>query len=137
DPYDTGDGIHVVSIVPPGFSFSDFFPSTRELVAGNTVLDNAGDGIAVGSSNNKILNNRVLGNGSVFPDFFFDLQDISLNNDCDANVWLANTFSTADPACTTAGGHPVSSAPTALSASSSARPPSLADPSPPRHFPSM
>lgn len=26
---DTGDGIHIVSITPPGRSFSDFFPPTR------------------------------------------------------------------------------------------------------------
>ena len=141
DPYDTGDGIHVVSIKPPGFSFSDFFPVTRELVANNTVLDNAGNGIAVGSSNNQILNNRVVGNGSSLGDVFFDLQDVSLNNDCDSNSWYGNTFVTADPVCTTAGGHrlpaPAMTAPKASSAAVPPRPAAPAEPPLGRRFPSF
>lgn len=141
DPFDSGDGIHIVGITPPGNSFSDFFPSTRELVANNSVLDNAGDGIGVGSSDNKILNNRALGNGASMPDFFFDLQDISLNNDCDANSWFGNTFSTADPTCVTAGGHQVrlqaSSAPKGSTARAPRRPDPPAGLPLGRHFPSI
>jgi len=137
---DTGDGIHVVSIKPPGFSFSDFFPTTRVLVATNTVVGNAGDGIVVGSSENQILNNRSVGNGSGLADFFFDLQDFSLNNDCDSNVWLGNTFGTADPACTTVGGNQVppsaSSVPSASTATPPARPTSSTGLPLDRHFPS-
>jgi len=107
DPFDTGDGIHIVSIKPPGMDVSDFFPPTRELVANNTVVGNAGSGITVGSSSNRILNNRALGNASNTFDAFFDLQDISIENDCDANVWGSNTFGTADPACAGANGRQV------------------------------
>jgi len=139
DPYNSGDGIHVVGITPPGHDSSDFFPPTREIVADNIVTDNAGSGIAVGSSNNTIRRNRVLGNGSAFPDFFFDLHDISLNNDCDSNVWAGNTYTTADPACTTAGGHQVPgrvrSAASMTAATAPRYPASAAGPSVQRRFP--
>jgi hypothetical protein len=38
--------------------------------------------------NNRIVNNRALGNGT-------DLTDQNL--DCDENVWTNNTFGSADP----------------------------------------
>lgn len=94
-----GDGIHVVAIRPPGLSPSDFFPPTRNLVTNNRVFHNAGDGISVGSSNNEILDNVALRNGSAIRHFYFDAQDISLNNDCDSNVWRGNRFGTVNPRC--------------------------------------
>lgn len=93
----------------------------------------------VGSSNNQILNNRAVGNGTAIADFFFDLQDISLNNDCDSNTWVGNTFATADPVCTTIGGHQVPAPTSSREASKSTQP---ARPTHPtdlplvRHFPS-
>ena len=93
-----GSGIHIVSVRPPGGP-SDFFPATNNLVADNTVLGNAGDGILVGSSSNRILDNVALRNGSALRRFYYDAQDISLNNDCDANVWRGNRIGTSTPRC--------------------------------------
>lgn len=115
---DIGDGIHVVSIVPPGMNDSDFFPSTRDLVVENEVFHNGGDGIVVGTSENRILRNQALGNGSAIEDFFFDLEDQSPDGDCDANVWRANEYGIAVPECTTAphpGATPSVAAPLASS----------------------
>ncbi|MDP9387488.1 MAG: right-handed parallel beta-helix repeat-containing protein [Actinomycetota bacterium] len=101
---DIGDGIHVVAIKPPGRPGSDdFFPPTRNLVARNRVYENAGDGIAIGASNNEIRENIALRNAQARRHFWFDLDDISLNNDCDSNVWRDNTFGTAFPRCVITG----------------------------------
>ena len=94
-----GDGIHIVAIRPPGRDPSNFFPVTNNLVTGNQVIGNAGDGIVVGSSSNRILNNVALRNGSAIRHFYYDAQDFSLNNDCDSNVWQGNRFGTANPRC--------------------------------------
>ena len=94
-----GDGIHIVSIRPPGRDPANFFPVTNTLVAGNQVIGNAGDGILIGSSSNQILDNVALRNGSAIRHFYYDAQDISLNNDCDSNVWRGNRFGTATPRC--------------------------------------
>lgn len=94
-----GDGIHIVSVRPPGRDPSDFFPVTNNLVSGNRVIANAGDGIVVGSSSNQILNNVALRNGSAIRHFYFDAEDISPNHDCDSNVWRDNRFGTATPRC--------------------------------------
>lgn len=85
-----GDGIRV---------FSD-----RNEIVNNRSFRNAGDGIAVGfvtprgvvrpALENRILANKTGGN------LLFDLHDY--NPDCDENVWRANTYDTAFPACTTA-----------------------------------
>ena len=93
-----GSGIHIVSVRPPGGP-SDFFPATNNLIANNKVFGNAGDGIVVGSSNNQILDNTALRNGSAIRHFYYDAQDISLNNDCDSNVWRGNRFGTVNPRC--------------------------------------
>lgn len=84
-----GDGIRVFS--------------NRNVVEGNHSRHNGADGIGVGfrrpngavvpATDNRILGNRTGFNGRL------DLHD--LNPGCDANVWSANTFRTAEPACTT------------------------------------
>jgi parallel beta-helix repeat protein len=72
----TGDGISVFS--------------NDNLIRGNGVFSNGDEGIIVVATfgNNRIVNNRALGNGT-------DLTDQNL--DCDDNVWVNNTFGGADP----------------------------------------
>ncbi|HET9443740.1 MAG TPA: right-handed parallel beta-helix repeat-containing protein [Acidimicrobiales bacterium] len=77
--------------------------SNRNVVEGNDSRYNGADGIGVGfrrpngtvvpATANRLLANRTGFNGGL------DLHDF--NPGCDANVWLGNTFGTADPACTT------------------------------------
>jgi parallel beta-helix repeat protein len=64
--------------------------SNDNLIRGNGVFSNGDDGIIVVRTfgNNRILDNRALGNGT-------DLTDQNL--DCDDNVWANNTFGSADP----------------------------------------
>ena len=64
--------------------------SNDNLVHGNGAFSNCDDGIIVVATfgNNRIVNNRALGNGT-------DLTDQNL--DCDDNVWANNTFESADP----------------------------------------
>jgi parallel beta-helix repeat protein len=64
--------------------------SNDNLIQGNGAFSNDDDGIIVIETfgNNRIVNNRALGNGS-------DLTD--QNPDCDDNVWADNTFGSADP----------------------------------------
>ena len=64
--------------------------SNDNLIRGNGAFSNGDEGIIVVEmfGNNRIENNRALGNGT-------DLADQNL--DCDDNVWADNTFETADP----------------------------------------
>jgi len=64
--------------------------SNDNLIYGNGAFSNGDDGIIVVETfgNNRIVNNRALGNG-------IDLTDQNL--DCDDNVWANNTFGGADP----------------------------------------
>jgi parallel beta-helix repeat protein len=64
--------------------------SNDNLIRDNGAFSNGDDGIIVVETfgNNRIENNRALGNGT-------DLTDQNL--DCDDNVWANNTFGSADP----------------------------------------
>jgi parallel beta-helix repeat protein len=64
--------------------------SNDNLIRDNGAFSNGDDGIIVVETfgNNRIVNNRALGNGT-------DLTDQNL--DCDDNVWANNTFGSADP----------------------------------------
>ena len=64
--------------------------SNDNLIGGNGAFSNGDDGIIVVETfgNNRIVNNRALGNST-------DLTDQNL--DCDDNVWANNTFESADP----------------------------------------
>ena len=64
--------------------------SNDNLIGGNGAFSNGDEGIIVVATfgNNRIVNNRALGNGT-------DLTDQNL--DCDDNVWANNTFESADP----------------------------------------
>lgn len=103
-----GDGIVV-------FNFSD-----RAVIENNFVSGNGDNGIRIrgpfrafpGSTNNRIVGNSSVGNAvlptipsPVFGTAAFDLND--QNPNCDNNLWSANRFRTADPACTTTGGQQV------------------------------
>jgi hypothetical protein len=68
----------------------------RSKILDNVIQDSANNGIYVfaGATRNTISGNAVAGSGG------FDLLDA--NVDCDHNIWISNTFGTADPAC--AGG---------------------------------
>lgn len=86
-----GDGNRVVAnlaVDAVGDGISIF--SNDNLIRRNGVFGNGDDGIIVVEtfSNNRIINNRALGNG-------IDLIDQNL--DCDDNVWANNTFGSADP----------------------------------------
>jgi parallel beta-helix repeat protein len=64
--------------------------SNDNLIRDNGAFSNGDDGIIVVETfgNNRIVNNRALGNST-------DLTDQNL--DCDDNVWANNTFGSADP----------------------------------------
>ena len=89
----------------PGEGITTFLRANDNTIRGNTVRDNAGSGILIGSGslNNTIRSNVATGNGrrasAARPRF--DLHD--LNVDCDNNVWRANLAGTAFPSCTTGG----------------------------------
>jgi parallel beta-helix repeat protein len=90
-----GDGIRV------------FNRGDRNRIVENRVRNNAANGIVLsgptqtqpGAMNNSILRNDTGGNASLSPATTYDLHDG--NALCDANVWRANTYDTAQPACTT------------------------------------
>jgi parallel beta-helix repeat protein len=103
-----GDGIRV------------FGGSDRSTVEDNIVTGNAANGIILHGQFNarppvmdsRVVNNYAVDNNRLPPigpgplgGPTFDIQDGSPT--CDNNVWFGNTFHTASPACTTAGGHPV------------------------------
>ncbi len=116
-----GDGIAV------------FNRADRNLIEDNRVFDNGANGIFLrgpagptgaipGAMNNEILNNFTGNNGPIpgpgGPRF--DLRDNNPN--CDNNNWFGNTYLTAFPACTTAGGSgpPIAAAASAASTASEA-----------------
>ncbi|CAN5248595.1 hypothetical protein BH24ACT1_BH24ACT1_03110 [soil metagenome] len=120
-----GDGIAV------------FNRAERNLIEDNRVFDNGANGIFLrgpittgsgvvipGATNNSVLNNFTGNNGPIpgpgGPRF--DLRDNNPN--CDNNTWFGNTYLTAFPACTTAGGSgpPVAAASSEASAATSAEP---------------
>lgn len=67
--------------------------SDRNLIVANEARDNEQDGIqlAAGAESNVVLGNQARGNGG------FDLSDA--NQDCDANLWVANQFDDVNEAC--------------------------------------
>ena len=99
-----GDGIAV------------FNRSTGNLIEKNNVFDNGANGIflrgpivrptfsAPGATNNEVLKNATGNNGPI-PGPGGARYDLRDNNPaCDANRWFRNTYLTAFPECTTAGG---------------------------------
>lgn len=100
-----GDGIRV------------FGGSERTTVQGNRVTGNAANGIIFHGPFNvrpPVTDSQSLGNLSVGNNRLPPLEDSQLggptfdlhdgNPGCDNNLWRANTFRTANPACTTIGG---------------------------------
>ena len=104
-----GDGIRV------------FGGSDRTTVQGNQVTGNAANGIILHGVFNTpsgprppVTNSRVTDNFSVNNNHVPPLEQSELggptfdlldgNPNCDANVWLRNTYRTASPACTTTAG---------------------------------
>lgn len=93
-----------------------FNRSQRITIDGNTVTNNADNGIALrpplsfapGATDNVVRGNHAVGNVALptipHPIFgpAFDLDD--RNPDCDDNTWLANTYGTASQECVTTGG---------------------------------
>ena len=60
------------------------------------------DSPAFGSFNNRVLDNRSVGNNVGGYEVAFDLTDF--NPDCDENRWFGNTYGTAQKPCVTVGG---------------------------------
>ena len=100
-----GDGIAV------------FNQADRNLIQENHVFDNGANGIFLrgpvtfsngttipGARSNRVLDNQTGNNGPVPGPggARYDLRDN--NPDCDENIWFGNTYLTAFPECTTAGG---------------------------------
>jgi streptogramin lyase len=97
-------------------------PLTQNVVDGNTITHTADDGIQVTKDGNQVTNNSVSASGrygianlSGHSNSFtsnratgsalFDLFDQSFDAPCDTNTWMNNTYGTAQPDCTTTGGH--------------------------------
>jgi parallel beta-helix repeat protein len=90
-----GDGIRLFgSPANPAVGGAD-----STYVQDNQVHGNAANGIRVDSKNNTITSNDARDNAAFPGVTAFDLQDT--NAGCDNNVWSANLFDTATPACTT------------------------------------
>lgn len=114
-----GDGIAV------------FNRAQRNLIEDNRVFDNGANGIFLrgpagptgaipGATNNDILNNFTGNNGPI-PGPGGPRYDLRDNNpDCDNNTWFGNTYLTAFPECTTAGGSGPDVTPVASSAAAAA-----------------
>ena len=117
-----GDGIAV------------FNRSSGNLIEKNDVFDNGANGIFLrgpiqrpngtvipGATNNEVLNNRTGNNGPIPGPggFRYDLRDN--NPGCDANRWFGNTYLTAFPECTTAGGSGPATAPGSSAKAAAAR----------------
>lgn len=66
----------------------------NNIVRNNTTTGNGQRGIVVAGSSNQILRNSSKGNVGR------DLEDTTAGGACDANVWSANSYGTAFPACT-------------------------------------
>jgi parallel beta-helix repeat protein len=106
---DDRDGIQIQGATDPEAT------ATNNVVKGNTVQNNARNGIMVDcmhdadtfdcveyAQHNQVLSNTATGNGGASAGSSrFDLLDADPGNDCDSNVWSGNTFDTAFPACTT------------------------------------
>jgi len=92
----------------------------------NTVKDNTFTNDAVGIYNHfghsNTFTNNVATNG-----LFVDLYDATDYPTCDSDTWFANTYVTANPVCTTTGGHQISQPPTAAVAGASVQRPSSQD----------
>jgi parallel beta-helix repeat protein len=78
----SGNGGHGI-VLPVG--------ANRNTIRDNRVTDNGADGVHIESQSNRIQRNTATGNAAT------DLVDT--NADCDNNLWNANTFTTANPAC--------------------------------------
>ena len=86
----------------PGDGIRTFARANRTIIRNNQVHSNAGSGILISnlSLSNQILTNTSTGNARQASDGTrFDLHD--LNPACDANMWSANVYGTANQACTT------------------------------------
>lgn len=85
-----GDGIRLVS---NDFAGTQGFTG-RITVKGNTVTQNAADGIFVATRENTIVGNTSLDNNQSRGFFQLDLRDLSSPADhgCDSNVWSGNRW---------------------------------------------
>jgi len=108
-----GDGIHMIDLARRPDGTVDFNPPARSVIAGNTVKDNAGEGITLNVTQTKIIGNVSLGNGQAGFGQLIDLDDLGGDGTCAGNVWSGNTFDigAAFPDCTMANGHPVGGSP--------------------------
>ncbi|MDP9356736.1 MAG: right-handed parallel beta-helix repeat-containing protein [Chloroflexota bacterium] len=79
--------------------------ATRVLIEGNTVTGNTGNGIFIGTEDNRVTGNRVVGNGGSGAGINrFDLRELparhrSSEAPCAHNVYRDNSFDTAFPDC--------------------------------------
>ena len=89
----------------PGDGIRLFIRADDNIVQNNTVNGNAGHGIFAqystsqsrGAQSNDFFSNAALNNNRAGRASTFDLTD--QNPTCDGNVWVSNTFGTANQAC--------------------------------------
>jgi streptogramin lyase len=110
--------------------------TTQNVVVGNITNGNADDGVQIISDGNTVTRNQASANGFSGIENFYGhnntfTTNVALGNatftaegniiadlvdgfsDCDSNTWADNTYGTATPECTTAGGHMIPPPPSA------------------------
>jgi len=130
------EGIKVVA-TPSGPDPGIDIP-TRDIVADNTIVGNAEDGLLVHSQQNRFYGNYSVGNAVVagvnaVSGYVFDLHDVEYSAglpNCDSNIWANNTYGTAFPPCAT-GGTQIGSQPAISGASPSLKTAGAATEAPP------
>ena len=73
--------------------------ANNSTVAGNSVANNAADGIRVASTGNTISGNTATGNDAFPAITAWDMEDATTSPPCDANTWTGNTFGTSNQSC--------------------------------------
>lgn len=71
--------------------------ANNSTIQGNTVENNAADGIRVASTGNTISGNTSTGNDAFPAITAYDMEDV--NSACDSNSWTGNTFGTSNESC--------------------------------------
>lgn len=94
-----GNGSGATSVPAPlagiALRSADGIGADGNKIVRNRVEDNTEHGILVASENNRIVNNRSVGNG------VDDLHDTNVSPPCDNNTWRNNAYAVANQDCVT------------------------------------
>lgn len=94
-PQRKGEGIVVFG--SPGST--TVLGANSSTIGGNTVENNAADGIRVASTGNVIESNMSSDNDAYPGVVAWDLEDANMSPPCDSNTWRADTFVTRNQTC--------------------------------------